>query len=419
MVEGSFFVISDTHLGLTPSPEERRKGLTCEPDKVGQFINWLIRLKNGERTKIKLGPWGKGRKDKILKPPEKLILNGDIMELWDATDRAIDYSSKPILDLLEKLRCEKVFILGNHDYDLRPLTGVYPSGDQKLSIVEEYYPFQSEEEEKQEGKKVLTLRKGKRDYLFVHGYQFDRIFRFQPWKLLPGIRSGALAFGRYGDIFIGLLVLGIIVAVLNLVIIQYNPFSFLNLNLGFWNSILPILTIFGNPALILLWTILSAPRIFYLYGRKIWNGVVGTRYNRKASIKGILSWWQRFSKKRVVESKNLRIVYGHTHLFDAVLPDELAKFSRKAKVDIACFNTPAWVKDWSEKHRQKLRAACLYIDDEDEFFLGWDWHEEKPFLVPVDAVLERRERGFISKETAKKLSSIDWPKPMVNVWSKK
>ena len=420
MVEGGFFVISDTHLGLTTSPEERRKGVTCEPDKVGQFVNWLIRLKNGEKTRIKLGPWGNGRKEKVLKPPDKLILNGDIMELWDATDRAIDYSSKPILDLLQKLNCEKIYLLGNHDYDLRPLTGVYPSGEQILNIVEEYYPFQSEEAEKREGKKVLTLSKGDRDYLFIHGYQFDRIFRFQPWKLLPGIRSGAIAFGRYGDLFIGLLVLGIIVAVFNLFFIQYDPFSFLGLNLSLWNSILPILTFLGNPALILLWTILGAPRIFYLYGRKIWNRAVGTRYNRSASIKGILSWWQRFSKKREVTSKNLRIIYGHTHLFDAVLPDELRKFSRKErKVDIAVFNTPAWVKDWSEKHRQKLRAACLYIDDEDELFLGWDWNEEKPFLVPVEAVLERREKGFVSKETAKKLLSIDWPKPMVDIWSRK
>ncbi|MGQ9720352.1 MAG: hypothetical protein ACUVXA_03410 [Candidatus Jordarchaeum sp.] len=420
MGDGSFFVISDTHLGLVPGPEEKSKGVICEPDKVGQFVNWLIRLRNGEKTMIKLGPWGNGRKEKVLKPPEKLILNGDILELWDATDRAIDYSSRPIFDLFQRLKCEKIYILGNHDYDLQPLTGAYPSGEQTMSIVKELYPSQSEEGKKDGDKKVITLKKGDRDYLFLHGYQFDRIFRFHPWKLLPGVRSGALAFGRYGDLFIGLLFLGIIAVVLNSIFIQWNPLSFLGFNIGFWNWVIPFLTVVGNPALIFLWAVLGSPRIFYLYGRKVWNRVVGTRYNRKVSIKGILSWWRRFSKNRTVTGKKLRIIYGHTHLFDAVLPDELSKFSRKKeKVDIAVFNTPAWVKDWSEKHRQKLRAACLYIDDEDELFLGWNWNAEKPFLVPVEVVLERRENGAISEKTAKKLLSIDWPQRMVDIWSEK
>ncbi len=417
MGKGSVFVISDTHLGLVPSPEEKRKGLICEPDKVGQFVNWLIRLKNGEKAKIKLGPWGDGRKEKVLKPPDKFLLIGDVMELWDATDRAVDYCSRPIFELLQKLNCEKIYLLGNHDFDLVPMTGVYPSGDSTLSIVEDHYPSQSEEEEKSEGKKVLTLRLGERDYLFVHGYQFDRIFRFQPWKFLPGIRSGAIAFGRYGDLFIGLLVLGLIVTVFNFVFLQYYPLAFLGLNLNFWDYVLPFLSVLGNPALILLWAILGSPRIFYLYGRKIWNRAVGTRYNRGASINGILSWWRRFSKKRVVESKNLRLVYGHTHLIDAILPGELSKIiGKEKKVDIGVLNIPAWVKDWSEKHRQKLRATCLYIDDEDELFIGWDWISEKPFLVPIEAVIEKREKGFISEKTAEKLLSIDWPKAMLDKW---
>lgn len=83
---------------------------------------------------------------------------------------------------------------------------------------------------------------------------------------------------------------------------------------------------------------------------------------------------------------------------------------------LTALNVPAWVKDYTEKHRQKLRAACLYIDDEDELFIGWDWSEKKPFLVPIEAVHERMKNGTISKETAKKLLSIGWPKAMVESW---
>ena len=420
MAGGSIFVISDTHLGLVSSPDERRKGVVCEPEKLGQFINWLIRLENGEKTKIKLGPWGAGRKEKVLKPPDKLILIGDILELWDAPDRSIEFCSRPIFDLFQRMNCEKIYLLGNHDYDLKPITGVYPSGERTLSIIEDCYPSQNGNEEGEKKGKVLTLSKGDRDYLFVHGYQFDRIFRFQPWKLLPGIRSGALAFGRYGDLFIGLLALGIAVAVLNPILMQYFPLSYLGLNLTFLDSVFSLLSVFGNAGLIFLWAILGGPRIFYLYGRKIWNRLVGTRYNREASIKGILSWWRRFSKGKTVTSRNLRIVYGHTHLIDAVLPDELNKYNRKKeRVNITVLNAPAWVKDWSEKHRQKLRAVSLYIDDEDELFIGWDWNQEKPFLVPIEAVIERREKGAVSEEMAKKLLSIDWPQSMVKAWRRK
>lgn len=281
----------------------------------------------GEKTSVTLGPWGGGRKEKVLKPPEKVILIGDILELWDASDRAIEYCSRPILDLLEKLGCEKVYLLGNHDYDLKSLVGVYPSGEHTLSIVEDCYPVQ-------ERGKVVALKKGDRDYLFVHGYQFDRLFSFHPWKLLPGIRSGALAFGGYGDIFVCLLVLGIIAVALNYVVLQYFPLgsvgsyqslwslvfpilqflpiSFLGLSPSFWSALLPILAVFGNGALVLLCAILGGPRLFYLYGRRVWNALVGTRYNREASIKGLRKWWRKFSKNRVVDAKNLRIVYGHT-----------------------------------------------------------------------------------------------------------
>ncbi|MEM3511463.1 MAG: hypothetical protein QXW47_10450 [Candidatus Jordarchaeales archaeon] len=429
MGDGSVIVVSDCHLGLVSGG--KRKGIVCEPEKLGQFLSWLIRLERGEKASIALGPWGGGRREKVLKPPEKLVLIGDILELWDASDRAIEYCSKPIFDLLEKMSCEKIYLLGNHDYDLKSLVGVYPSGEQTLTIIEDCYP-----EQERESGKVTTLKRGDRDYLFVHGYQFDRIFRFQPWKLLPGIRSGAVAFGKYGDLFIGLLILGIIAGALNYAVTQHFslaaglsqlmfsvplpqllPLSFLGLSLGFWSVLLPVLAVLGNGALILLWAILGGPRIFYLYGRKVWNKLVGTRYNREASVKGLRAWWKRFSKGKVIDAEKLRIVYGHTHLTDVILPEELMAEDERGGASITALNVPAWVKDYTEKHRQKLRAVCLYIDDEDELFIGWDWNDKKPFLVPIEAVYERMKNGVISKETAKKLIGIGWPKAMVDSWA--
>lgn len=335
MGEGSIFVISDCHLGLIG----KSKGIVSEPEHVGQFLNWLIRLKEGETVKIKLGPWGNGRKEKVLKPPERLLLIGDILELWDAPDRGIEYCSRPIFELLQKLDCPKVYLLGNHDYDLKPLIGTYPSGNNTLTIMEDYYPIQADK------KSTFTVKMGDRDYIFVHGYQFDKLFTFQPWKKLGGIRSGATAFGDYGDIFVGLLILSIAVAIFNYALLLLSPLSlpstitsivnlmfpllqfampgFLGLSQSFWSLLYPYLGVVGNLGLVVLWLLLGGPRFFYLYARKIWNKLVGTRYNRKASVSGILSWWNRFAKNRETKSKNLRIVYGHTHLIDVIESDEL------------------------------------------------------------------------------------------------
>lgn len=424
---GSIIVISDCHLGLVSGGKE--KGVVCEPDKLGQFLSWLIRLERGERFSIPLGPWGGGRGEKVLKPPEKVILLGDIVELWDAADREIDQCSGPIFDLLGRLSCEKVYVLGNHDYDLKSLVGTYPSGEQTLKIVEECYPEQVEDG------KVVTLRKGDRGYLFVHGYQFDKIFKFHPWKLLPGVRSGAVAFGKYGDVFVALLAISVLAwllgyfaarqtaldaaALIQALLLAGLPAQLAALSpLGlasYWVTVHPALSVLGNSALILLWAVLGGPRIVYLYGRRVWSKLVGTRYNREASIKGLRSWWRRFSKRGAVDTNNLRIVYGHTHLIDVIPPEELAA---DEDVRVTALNIPAWVKDYTEKHRQKLRAACLYIDDEDELFIGWDWNEKKPFLIPVEAVYERKKRGTISESTAEKLLSIGWPKNMVDTWLK-
>ena len=84
---------------------------------------------------------------------------------------------------------------------------------------------------------------------------------------------------------------------------------------------------------------------------------------------------------------------------------------------------PSWVKDRSrrQKYAQVLRAAFLYVDYDDELFVGWNWAENKPFLIPVEVVDEQytAEQGktyFISEKTGRKLLKIGWPEKLVNEW---
>jgi UDP-2,3-diacylglucosamine pyrophosphatase LpxH len=73
----SVIVVSDVHLGSATSNH---------PD-FSNFIDWIAALeKEGGKT-IKLS-----KKEILLKPPEKLILLGDILELWSPQDEDMKYT---------------------------------------------------------------------------------------------------------------------------------------------------------------------------------------------------------------------------------------------------------------------------------------------------------------------------------------
>jgi UDP-2,3-diacylglucosamine pyrophosphatase LpxH len=102
----SVIVISDVHLGST----------TSNHTDFSRFIDWMAALeKEGGKT-IKLNG-----KELLLKPPEKLILLGDILELWSPQDEDIKYTVQRSIEPFGKLvglGCEKIFVLGNHDEDV-------------------------------------------------------------------------------------------------------------------------------------------------------------------------------------------------------------------------------------------------------------------------------------------------------------
>lgn len=124
-------VIADTHLGLRP-----RKVLginlqseTCEPTILSGFLHWLVDLEEKGSCVLPLAATASGEREMELKAPGKLVLLGDILELWDSSQRALEMCGNSILQTLSELRCEKVYLLGNHDHPLSELAGSsYPSG---------------------------------------------------------------------------------------------------------------------------------------------------------------------------------------------------------------------------------------------------------------------------------------------------
>jgi UDP-2,3-diacylglucosamine pyrophosphatase LpxH len=367
----SIIVVADTHFGL------RKETQVCDPNAFSDFLNWIKHLERGGKEKLDLGIWGSSEKSVVLEPPEKIILLGDILELWDASAKSIDASTRYVIQLLSDLNCEKIYVLGNHDYDLLDIAGDYPLGASKISITD----------------KEVTISKGTEEYLFLHGQQFDKLFALPSWQFMSPIRNAASAFGSYTWIFVILFAADLIFE-----------------TIGGFKGI----------ADIVLFTLLGAISIPFLiikFGRDVWNKLKTTKYKPRDAEKNVENWWNTFPKRKEQKSRNWNIVYGHTHIID---------FWRKADGEnpLTLWNIPSWVRDSTKTSKvnleQVFRHAFLYIYDEGCEFVGWDTKKKKPFLIPKDVILEKRESGDLTKleiyEIEDNLREIGWPQELINKW---
>lgn len=166
----SVIVVSDVHLG-----DE-----TSNYRNFSEFIDWIAALeKDGERS-INGG-------EMVLEPPEKLILLGDIIELWSPKDNDLKHTMQESFEPFMKmagLRCDKVFVLGNHDEDIAEsldlemiLKGgreirenTFTINGSEFRIINRHYP-----EDPEDGAKGY-LQVGDRKYFLIHGQQFDKLF---------------------------------------------------------------------------------------------------------------------------------------------------------------------------------------------------------------------------------------------------
>jgi predicted phosphodiesterase len=157
------YAIGDTHLGLRGWGP---KGHKERPLLVADFFRWLSAL---PEEGYPLMTWdGHSLSTRVLRRPDRLILLGDILELWEAENQAILFSAATVSSVLAKVPCAKIYVLGNHDNILQALTGMYPLGVENLEVVGESYPITDTGE-------IRPLRIGDRNYIFIHGHQFDPV----------------------------------------------------------------------------------------------------------------------------------------------------------------------------------------------------------------------------------------------------
>ena len=252
----SIIVVSDLHLGGAE-----------DPNTTERFCRFLEYIKTGFTTvPVSCHTCGEPEKtgpvqSKHLLPPKKIILLGDIFELWDS--RNVDRNSafldglRPFLRLRD-LDCDVVYVTGNHDEDIAELITSCEAGNGKtknetggktdqenrpLSLCEGNYEilyssrkqepvkaesliFKWNESSKFEisrrhypsvhvdgGKKGLEI--GNARYAFIHGQQFDsqqitytisEAFgqRFDPVDFLQDLASTSVS-KQVGSIGMGIL----------------------------------------------------------------------------------------------------------------------------------------------------------------------------------------------------------------------
>ena len=96
----SCIVVSDVHLGSE----------SCNYKQFCDFLVW-IRSLDGRKETIKCED-----KELVITYPEKFVLLGDILELWDPIDgdrdNVVKQSIRPF-SLLSDIKCEKIYVIGN------------------------------------------------------------------------------------------------------------------------------------------------------------------------------------------------------------------------------------------------------------------------------------------------------------------
>jgi UDP-2,3-diacylglucosamine pyrophosphatase LpxH len=365
----SIIVVADTHFGL------RKENEHSDPNAFSDFLTWVTALEKKGTEKVASGVWSRTQEGAItVKPPEKVVFLGDILELWGASKQTIDACTRSIFQSLSLLNAEKIYVLGNHDAELAQLADDYPLGLSSLHIQEGAY----------------CVSKGGRKLVFLHGHEFDKLFALPSWRIMPVINNAATVFGSYTWFFVFLLGL--------------------DLSLLFWRGFSSV----ADWIMLIVLGALSVPFLVTQFGRNVWNKLKSTKYKTKDSEVGLQKWWSTFPEKS--ESGDWNIVYGHTHV--------IGFWSTKlGNAELTLFNLPSWVKDVGQKGDVSLdmvfRHGFLYIDKETIEFFGWDTEKKKPFLVPKDVIQARLQNGdatHVPYDVEAELRAIGWPPQLIEKW---
>jgi len=274
--------------------------------------------------------------------PTRLILLGDILELWDPVDdsyRSVAMHAAESLKGVLSLADEILYVTGNHDEALEAFEGVYPMSDPRFRIV----PRLDRSKAYDQSEDPRYMEVGGKRYFFIHGHEFDRLFLF-----LGRLSRIPAVMASLNDALKG--------------IVALDGWA-LPIALAVYAALKSFAPVPSWPLYLL--ALLSLPRLFtYLQG-PFWKAfgrflVDRPRYRDMAAL----------VEKRYYDPARDTIaadfvVYGHTHVPEVSAP-ELSK--RLGKIFI---NSGSWVSDVPPAQRNTL----VVIDEKGPMLLRWEGRE--------------------------------------------
>ena len=335
----SIIVVSDIHLGSEIS----------KTFEFSKFLDWLAELENKGGESIR-----SGGKEIRLDPPEKLILLGDILELWAPKDNNIKYTVREAIEPFTKLvnlKCEKIFVLGNHDENVSKYLDDFRLREnytikkhnfgirKNFTIINRHYPEDPHDKEKG------FLKVGARKYFFLHGQQFDKMFLMVgPLANIP--TKTAEISGAFSNIFPmngwSVVILFIVSSVAYMI----------------WKNDV-ILTISAGLFL------LSIPRLFTYLQDKVWSRLKWYIEDRpKYSDVGTIIEKKYYDFEKDTTGDDINFVFGHTHVPE-IHEHTFHRNDREYKMLFV--NSGSWVIEKDYTHN-----TFVNIDESGVYLFKWD-----------------------------------------------
>lgn len=343
----SMIVVSDLHLGL----KERDK----VPEVFLLFAEFLKKVCSGKPSdNPDVTVDGKTRK---LFPPSKIILLGDIIDLWSPRSNSrssVLIDSYPVIQALFSLPADIVYVAGNHDDEISEIEGSFPrSGPEKLKVIKRHYPegvMDTDGREKHHG--ILA---GDHSYFFMHGQQFDLMFNvagllqnypgwvarnYSLFKENPRIkwifRLIFIICAGYGIIAQGILKIS----------------TFLD---GF------IYFLLGMTLVIFLFSM--EPSTF----RNFWDSISLRKKTKTETIETIIEagFWKKEAGKDILADT---VIFGHTHIADDSKGRYLQEYGKRF------INSGSWGDEpieTSDGRRVSEKNTFVYIDAEGPVLFHW------------------------------------------------
>ncbi len=358
----SWIVISDTHIGGNPEGSNipNDNDLCC-------FLEWVKHLE-GKGEPIYVKNEKKGYETTIM-PPSKIVLLGDILDLWDPENSDRSYNIKrgaEPFSLIHETECDKVYVVGNHDQDLYELADVLEKdktalnlGDHKLEVYRKHYPLNV----------INGIRMGEIKYAFLHGHQFDKIqiteyvnkklrIRFDPLDVVQDISNISIVksvFKEKRPTVVYIILLGI----------SYLLWDHMQAQLGLW---------YIPYALLLSYVVLTpSVKIITKLQSYIWNTFLKSKARDK-TVEEVIEegYYNESSDEMDVQV----VIFGHTHIAGSSYLDFNNKLKDKSKNKLFV-NTGGWVK---ETDGRKLNTFA-YIDNNGIEVLSWTGKKEDGMYV--------------------------------------